>query len=66
MIYLSMYGYGILCGIQGELWNSTQNILLTHLDVYSIQRRDLNKLGPRQNDHHFADDIFKCIKPFEF
>ena len=22
---------------------------------------DLNTLRPRQNGHHFADDIFKCI-----
>ena len=33
--------------------------LLTHICVARPQW--VNALGPKQNDHHFADDIFKCI-----
>ena len=27
----------------------------------STVRIHINTLGPRQNDRHFPDDIFKCI-----
>ena len=29
--------------------------------VYGLRRIRVNTLRPRQNAHHFADDVFKCI-----
>ena len=55
---------------EGNLWNSTHNILPLHGKMCSLLINEnlrtpslqaLNTLKPSQNGRHFADDIFKCI-----
>ena len=48
-------------------WYFHQNTIVIFKDMYlkiALQKAIcpcVNTLGPRQNGHHFADDIFKCI-----
>ena len=37
------------------------NVVWKNTDVFFIVLRAINTLRPRQNGHHFADDIFKCV-----
>ena len=47
-----------------NVWRSVgkrQSQCLAKLKVFRWHCSTFNSLGPRQNGHHFADDIFNCI-----
>ena len=57
------------CWYTGTSWsNNVVNMMLQYNDTYisweqfyKCNFHQINTLRPRQNGHHFADNIFKCI-----
>ena len=53
--------YPVLTYAIKVFYNFINHDTMRLLDIGYSSETHLNTLGPRQNDRHFPDDIFRCI-----